>query len=87
MKKKVLSVLLAGCMLMGLVACGSEAPAASTSNTDTPAATEAASEDTSAPVEEAVVPENLTATQQIIKEAEGMSMEELAKKAIEGNPE
>ena len=83
MKKKVLSVLLAGCMLMGLVACGSEAPAASTSNTDTPAATEAASEDTSAPVEEAVVPENLTATQQIIKEAEGMSMEELAKKAIE----
>ena len=82
MKKKVLSVLLAGCMLMGLVACGSEAPAAST-NTATETKTEEASTEEAAPAEEAEVPENLTATQQIIKEAEGMSMEELAKKAIE----
>lgn len=73
MRKKIVSILLVGAMVMAsLSGCGtsSTAPAAET-------ATEEA-----APAQE-VEPEDLSATQAIIKEAEGMSMEELAKKAIE----
>lgn len=88
MKKKAISLLLAGCMVIGsLAGCGSSTapkeetePAAAAEETVTetaPETEEAAAE--AAPAEDA----NLTATQQIIKEAEGMTMEELAKKAIE----
>ena len=86
MKKKLVSILLTGCMIASLLAgCGAAAETAAPA-ADAPTATEeaapAAAADEAAPaaVEE---PENLTATQTIIKEAEGMSMEELAKKAIE----
>lgn len=86
MKKKLVSVLLAGCLIVSTLAgCGASnetAPAASNdaaTETKTEAAPEGgSSEETAAPVEE-----NLTETQKIIKEAEGMTLEELAKKAIE----
>lgn len=89
MKKKVLSVLLAGCMVVSALAgCGSSGGDTGTQQeaaepaAETPAAEPA--EETAEPAEEAPAADaNLTATQQIIKEAEGMSMEELAKKAIE----
>ena len=77
--KKIVAFLLALSMVLAMAACGSspapteapktDAPASSGETTAAPAATEA--------------PENLTATQKIIKEAEGMTLEELAKKAIE----
>ncbi|MDD3369631.1 MAG: hypothetical protein PHP50_12245 [Lachnospiraceae bacterium] len=84
MKKKVLSIVLAGCMVMGsLVGCGSQAStdagAQQAAPAETGAGTEAAETSAEKPVEEA----DLTETQKIIKEAEGMTMEELAKKAIE----
>ena len=85
--KKILAFLLAVSMILAMAACAA-APAQTTTEpakteettatentaTEAPAETEAA-----APVEE----ENLTETQKIIKEAEGMTLEELAKKAIE----
>ncbi len=86
-KKKLLSVLLAGCMTVGsLAGCGSAAtpaPAASTAETEGAqgeAAADTKAVEAEAPTEE---PVNLTETQKIIQEAQGMSMEELAKKAIE----
>ena len=90
MKKKIVSVLLAGCMVVSaLTGCGSGNDAASTTSNDAAAetATEAKTEDGgSEEVQEApaeVDDANLTATQKIIKEAEGMTLEELAAKAIE----
>ncbi len=86
MKKKLLSVLLACCMTVGTLAgCGSAAtaPAAQTAETKEvkeEAAADTKTEEAEAPTEE---PVNLTETQKIIQEAQGMSMEELAKKAIE----
>lgn len=85
-KKKVLSLVLAGCMIVGsLSGCGSaknenENQTSSQTTNQTQAATESQSE---AAVENKEENENLTATQKIIKEAENMTMEELAKKAIE----
>ncbi len=95
MKKKALSLLLASCMIAGTLAgCGggaaqqpaaeqgTDAPAAGTE----PAAPAADAGDDSAPAAEEAAPvdeANLTETQKIIREAEGMSMEDLAKKAIE----
>ena len=86
--KKILAFLLAVSMILAMAACAA-APAQTTTETaqteqteQTPAAEPAAEEPASepaAPAEE----ENLTETQKIIKEAEGMSLEELAKKAIE----
>ena len=75
MKKRVISLLLTGCLVLGgLTGCGSkEEPA--TANNNTP-------EETKQTVEEKapeVIPENLTEVQKIIKEAESMTMEELAK--------
>ena len=77
--KKIVAFLLALSMVLAMAACGSQAPAATTEapKTDAPA-----SETTAAPAE-TEAPENLTETQKIIKEAEGMTLEELAKKAIE----
>ena len=73
--KKLIAIMLVLCMALSLAACA--APAA-------PAALEApeaeGTEEAAAPAE----PEaELTDTQKIIKEAEGMTLEELAKKAIE----
>ena len=86
--KKILAFLLAVSMILAMAACAA-APAQTTTETaqteqteQTPAAEPAAEEPASepaAPAEE----ENLTETQKIIKEAEGMSLEDLAKKAIE----
>ena len=88
--KKMLALLLAAVMVLSMAACAA-APATTPADTTAPAedtqTTEPAetNETTEAPAEEtpAAEPENLTATQQIIKEAEGMTLEELAKKAIE----
>ena len=88
--KKMLALLLAAVMVLSMAACAA-APATTPADTPAPAedtqTTEPAetNETTEAPAEEtpAAEPENLTATQQIIKEAEGMTLEELAKKAIE----
>ena len=79
--KKIVAFLLALSMVLAMAACGSQqAPVAATEapKTDAPASAET----TEAPAE-TEAPENLTETQKIIKEAEGMTLEELAKKAIE----
>ena len=86
MKKRILSLALAGTMLaVSLAGCGSKTTTTPTEGTtaakaEQPAATDAAQPETEAPkVDDA----NLSEVEKIIKEAEGMSMEELAKKAIE----
>ena len=78
MKKRALSLLLTGCLVLGgLTACGSkETPT-------TPNTQPEESKQTTTEKAPEVEPENLTEVQKIIKEAEGMTMEELAKKAIE----
>lgn len=88
--KKMLALLLAAVMVLSMAACAA-APATTPADTTAPAEdtqtteTTETNETTEAPAEEtpAAEPENLTAIQQIIKEAEGMTLEELAKKAIE----
>ena len=70
--KRALALLLTTSLSLSLAACGG---GGGTSNTGTPGS--AAPEGSSAPAAE------LTATQQIIQEAEGMTLEELAQKAIE----
>ena len=84
-KRKLISLLLTASMAVSmLAACGSSsnntaATTAAAAATDKPAETQAAQPaETEAPKEE-----NLTGIDAIIKEAEGMTMEELAKKAIE----
>ena len=76
--KRIVALLLVLCMAVGLAACGQKAPAP----TEAPAAP-AASGETAPAATEAVPEENLTETQKIIKEAQTMTLEELAKKAIE----
>ena len=75
--KRTLAMLLVLCMVLGLAACGQKAPA------PTEAAAPTAPSDAAPAATEAAPVENLTATQQIIREAQGMTLEELAKKAIE----
>ncbi|MCI6949009.1 hypothetical protein [Oribacterium sp. P9] len=83
-KRKLISLLLTASMAVSmLAACGSSsnnsAATTAAAAADKPAETQAAQPaETEAPKEE-----NLTGIDAIIKEAEGMSMEELAKKAIE----
>ena len=78
--KKIIAMLLALSMVLAMAACGgSSAPATEAPKTEAPASGETATEAPAA----TEAPENLTATQKIIKEAEGMTLEELAKKAIE----
>ena len=77
--KKLIALLLVLCMALGMVACGAKAP--ETPKNDEPKV-ETQNNDESK-TEEPKVEENLTATQKIIKEAETMTLEELAKKAIE----
>lgn len=89
MKKRVVALLLAGLMVVGsLAGCGSSAeqtaadqsaPTAQEASTEESAATAPGAGTNAGTVDEA----NMTETEKIIKEAEGMSMEELAKKAIE----
>lgn len=82
MKRKVISLILTGCMVVWCLAgCNSSSNSTNTTpSTDTPNKTESdAPEETKKPVDD----KNFTATQKIIKEAQSMSMEELAKKAIE----
>ena len=74
-------------MIFAMAACAAS-PAQTTTTepakTEEAAATEpAAAEETTAEPAAPVEEENLTETQKIIKEAEGMTLEELAKKAIE----
>ncbi len=76
--RKALSIILSASMALSLAACGGGGAAQST----------AASADAGAQVSVETVPaaaedSELTATQKIIMEAQGMSLEELAKKAIE----
>ena len=83
-KRKLISLLLTASMAVSmLAACGSSsnnsAATTAAAAADKPAETQVAQPaETEAPKEE-----NLTGIDAIIKEAEGMSMEELAKKAIE----
>ena len=83
-KRKLISLLLTASMAVSmLAACGSSsnntAATTAAAAADKPAETQAAQPaETEAPKEE-----NLSGIDAIIKEAEGMSMEELAKKAIE----
>ena len=83
--KKALALLLAFAMIFALAACGQQAapaPAAAPAD-DAPAAAPADAPADEPAAEPAPVEENLTEVQKIIKEAEGMTMEELARKAIE----
>lgn len=85
MKKRILSLVLAGTMVAAsLAGCGSKSagtPAAS----EAPAATAAAEQPQAETKAEAKEEDtaNLSEVEKIIREAEGMTMEELAKKAIE----
>ena len=86
--KKLIALLLAMAMIFALAACGGSAAPAAQAPAAAPAAEEKPAE--AAPAEPApaepaapAAEENLTVVQKIIKEAEGMTMEELAKKAIE----
>ena len=88
MKKKVLSSILAFTMVVtALVGCGNSGSSTTTTSTTTDtqtATTETATADTAAATETAAEPAaELTGIDAIIAEAEGMTMEELAKKAIE----
>lgn len=70
-------------MLVGsLTACGGK-ETTTASNTTAATETTQATDSKDTAKEETAEPENLTATQQIIKEAEGMTLDELAAKAIE----
>ena len=79
--KKALALLLAFAMIFALAACGQQAAPAPTAAPAADAPADAPADEPAA--EPAPVEENLTEVQKIIKEAEGMTMEELAKKAIE----
>ena len=72
--KRIVSLLLAASMSLALVACGGTG---STTQSGGSASAGSASSSGTQP------PEALTPTQQIIQEAQGMTLEELAKKAIE----
>lgn len=72
--KRIISLLLAASMTLALVACGG-------TGTTTPSGSSASSGSTSSAGTQ--TPANLTETQKIIQEAQGMTLEELAKKAIE----
>ncbi len=69
--KKIVSLLLAASMTLALVACGG-----GTTTSQQGGASSSSSGETQTPA-------NLTPTQQIIQEAQGMTLEELAQKAIE----
>ena len=72
--KRIVSLLLVAALMLTLAACG---------GSQTPPATNDGSGETQAATPAPAEPENLTETQKIIQEAQGMTLEELAKKAIE----
>ncbi len=82
--KKLLALLLTSSMLVSLAACGGGG-AAQGGSTAQPAGSTAQTAETTEPAgtDTKVDEANLTATQKIIQEAQGMSLEELAAKAIE----
>ena len=71
--KKIVSLLLAASMTLALVACGG----------GTTTSQQGGASSSSSSSGETQTPANLTPTQQIIQEAQGMTLEELAQKAIE----
>lgn len=82
--KKIIALLLAVVMVFALAACGaSSAPAAAPVAEEPKADTGTSADNTQVENVAAIAEENLTETQKIIKEAQGMTLEELAKKAIE----
>lgn len=81
--KKFMALILALSMTLALVACGSGSKSAESAPAPAPSTDAAAPSTDAAPAPAPADDANLTATQKIIKEAEGMTMEELAKKAIE----
>ena len=72
--KRIVSLLLVAALMLTLAACG---------GSQTPSAANDGSGETLAATPAPAEPENLTETQKIIQEAQGMTLEELAKKAIE----
>ena len=78
--KRILALLLAVCMILALGACASQGNEPSAPSQDAQPSTDNTPSSESQNTEPE---ENLTAVQKIIKEAEGMTLEELAKKAIE----
>ena len=90
--KRFVALFLTAVMILGCFACGTTVPAATNTQpaqTETkPAETKteqpaAQSAETKTEEPAAQPAENLSPVQQIIKEAQGMTLEELAKKAIE----
>ena len=83
-KRKLISLLLTASMAVSmLAACGSSSNTTATTAAAAAAAKPAETQAAQPAETEAPKEENLTGIDAIIKEAEGMSMEELAKKAIE----
>ena len=82
MKKKLVALMLAGAMLVMSFSGGGKNASPSSSDS-APAVTENQTSDVAKTDEAAKEDENLSEIEKIIKEAEGMTLEELAKKAIE----
>ena len=84
MKKKLVSLVLAGTMLaMTLSGCGASEPQASSESASAVAGSESKTDAKTTEPETSKEEENLSEIEKIIREAEGMTLEELAKKAIE----
>jgi hypothetical protein len=82
--KRFTALLLAAALTFSLAACSSSSSSTSTApTTDDKASSEPATTSTEPVATADVSTENLSEVQKIIKEAEGMTLEELAKKAIE----
>lgn len=77
--KRIVAMLLALCLTMSLAACGQKAPAP----TQAPPAQTAPGGNETPAAPQPAEDENLSETQKIIRQAQGMTLEELAKKAIE----
>ena len=82
MKKKLVALMLAGAMLV-MSFSGRKKNESPSSSDSAPAVTENQTSDVAKTDEAAKEDENLSEIEKIIKEAEGMTLEELAKKAIE----
>ncbi len=81
--KKLTALLLAGSLMFSLAACGNKADAPASNPPAENSAPASTPVDNKTPDPAPADDANLTETQKIIKEAEGMTLEELAKKAIE----
>ena len=81
--KRIVSLLLAMTMALTLAACGGTGTAAPGTTGETGGSETPDDKEDPGDTEETPAPENLTDTQKIIQEAQGMTLGELAKKAIE----